>query len=61
MRQMGTLEGVVLMLGAALEYAKVQGDWDWFQRLLGLILVDNLVVLAPSQIRALTMPTIRRA
>jgi hypothetical protein len=54
MSQMGTLEGVVLMLGAALEYARVHGDWDWWQRLLGLILVDNLVGLAPSQLRALT-------
>jgi hypothetical protein len=53
--QMGSLEGVVLMLGAALEYAKLQGDWTWFQRLLRFIILDNLVELAPGQIRSLTM------
>ncbi len=55
MRQMGSLEGVALMLGAALEYGKAQGDWVWFQRLLRFILVDNLLALAPSQIRSLTL------
>jgi hypothetical protein len=54
MAQMGTLEGVVLMLGAALEYAKIHGDWTWWQKLLDFIILDNLVVLGPSQIRALT-------
>ena len=54
-QQMGSLEGVVCMLGAALEYAKHQGDWVWFQRLLRFILLDNLVALAPWQIRSLTM------
>ncbi|MBI4795868.1 MAG: hypothetical protein HY790_08550 [Deltaproteobacteria bacterium] len=53
--QMGSLEGVVCMLGAALEYAKHQGDWVWFQRLLRFILLDNLVELAPGQTRSLTM------
>lgn len=55
LRQMGTLEGVVLMVGAALEYALGQGDWTWFQRLLDFILVDNRLALGPSQIRALTL------
>jgi hypothetical protein len=55
MRQMGSLEGVVLMLGVALEYAKEgQGDWTWFELLLRFILVDNLAVLTASQIRSLT-------
>jgi hypothetical protein len=54
MRQMGSLEGVVLMLGAALEYAKIHGDWAWWQKLLDLIVVDNLAALAPAQIRSLT-------
>ena len=53
--QMGSLEGVVCMLGGALEYAKRQGDWVWFQRLLKFILVDNLVALAPEQLRSLTL------
>jgi hypothetical protein len=53
--QMGSLEAVVLMLGAALEYAKRQGEWHWFQRLLRFLLLDNLVELAPGQIRSLTL------
>src|SRR4030066_281330 len=49
---MGTLEGVVLMLGAAQEYAKIHGDWTWWQRLLDFMVRDHLVVLGPSQIRS---------
>jgi hypothetical protein len=52
--QMGTLEAVVLMLGAALEYGKAGGGWDWFNRLLSFIVRDNLVALTPAQIRAVT-------
>ena len=52
--QMGSLEAVVLMLGVALEYARLQGDWDWFNRLLAFILRDNLVVLNQAQIRTIT-------
>ncbi len=55
MRQMGTLEAVVAMLGAALEYGKRTGEWTWWQRLLDFILLDNLVALSPSQIRSLTL------
>ncbi len=54
LRQMGTLEGVVLMLAAALEYGKAHGDWLWWQKLLDFIVFDNLVVLAPAQLRSLT-------
>ena len=46
MGQMGSLEAVVLMLGGALEHGKLQGDWDWFNRLLAFMVRDNLVVLA---------------
>ena len=53
--QMGTLEALVLMLGAALEYGRRGGDWTWFHRLLGFILVDNRAVLTPSNICGLTM------
>lgn len=53
--QMGSLEGVVCMLGGALEYAKRQGDWSWWQRLLHFILLDNLVELPAGQIRSLTL------
>jgi len=55
LQQMGSLEAVACMLGAALEYAKHQGQWFWFQRLLRFVLLDNLVELAPGQIRSLTM------
>lgn len=55
MAQMGSLEGVVSMAGAALEYALAHLDWTWFKRLLGFILLDDLVVLTPWQIRALTL------
>ena len=55
MQQMGSLEGVALMLGAALEYAKHRGDWVWFERLLRFILLDNLAALAPGQLRSLTV------
>ncbi len=54
MRQMGTLKAVVLMLGGALEYARVHGDWAWWQKLLDLVVLDNLVRLTPSQIHSLT-------
>jgi hypothetical protein len=54
MRQMGSLEALVLMAGAALEYAKFRGDWIWFHRLVEFILLDNLVRLGESQIRSLT-------
>ncbi len=52
--QMTTLEAVVLMLGGALEYGKLHGDWDWFNRLLAFMVADNLVVLEQSQLRRLT-------
>ena len=53
MAQMGSLEAVVLMLGAALGYAKVTGHWTWFHRLLRFVVLDNLVRLKPSNIRSL--------
>jgi hypothetical protein len=54
MRQMGSLEAVVLMLGAALEHAKNEGSWFWFDRLLHFMLLENLLLLSPAQIRSLT-------
>ena len=55
MSQIGTLEAVTAMLGAALEYGKATGEWTWWQRLLDFVLVDHLVDLSPSQIRFLTL------
>jgi hypothetical protein len=55
MSQMGTLEAVVAMAGAALEYGKGTGDWSWWQSLLDFILADHLVTLSPAQIRSLTL------
>jgi len=54
MRQMGSLEALVLMLGVALEQARADGDWVWFHRLLAFILTDNLVRLGEDRIRSLT-------
>jgi hypothetical protein len=54
-RQMGTLEAVVTMAGAALEHGKGSGDWTWWQSLLDFILQDHLVKLSASQIRSLTL------
>lgn len=51
MRQMGSLEAVVLMLQGALDYGVREGDWEWFDRLLKFILLDNLVVLGQRQLR----------
>ncbi len=53
MSGMGSLEAVVLMLGAALGYGKVAGDWTWFDRLLRFLLLDNLVRLHPQNISSL--------
>jgi hypothetical protein len=55
MSQMGSLEAVTAMLGAALEYGKATAEWTWWQRLLDFILVDHLVRLSPSQVRSLTL------
>jgi hypothetical protein len=55
MSQMGTLEAVVAMAGAALESAKVSGDWSWWQDLLNFILKDHLVTLNPAQIKSLSL------
>ncbi len=55
LRQMGSLEAVVSMAAAAVEYAVAGGDWTWFKRLLNFILSDDLVVLTASQIKSLTV------
>lgn len=54
MSQMGSLEALVLMLGAALAYGKTKEDWTWFERLWRFVLLDNLVVLDTSRICTLT-------
>jgi hypothetical protein len=54
MSQVATLEAVVLMLAGALEYGKLHGDWDWFNRLLAFMVTDNLVALSQSQLRSVS-------
>jgi hypothetical protein len=54
MSQMGSLEGVVLMVGAALSHGKATGDWTWFERLWRFMLQDNLVALEASRVQSLT-------
>lgn len=53
MSQMGSMEAVALMAGAALSRGKA-GDWTWFEKLVNFVLRDHLVPLATSQIRSLT-------
>jgi len=55
LRQMGSLEAVVLMLQVAADYGALVGDWGWFDRLLGFMLTDNLVVLNSSQLRQVSL------
>ncbi len=54
MRQMGSLEAVVHMAGAALCQGRATGDWSWFERLVRFVLKDNLVPLKTFQIRSLS-------
>lgn len=55
MSAMGSLEAVVLMLGAALAYGRGRGDWTWFDRLWQFILQDNRAVLEPWQLKRLAV------
>jgi hypothetical protein len=52
--QLGSVEALVLMAGAALAYARGTGDWSWFERLWRFMLADNLVALDAGRIRALS-------
>jgi hypothetical protein len=54
LRQLGSLEGLVVMLNAALDYARRSGSWVWFDKLLAYVLLENLAILAASSIRSLT-------
>lgn len=49
-RQMGSMEGVVLMLHAAVDWGLFSGDWSWYETLVGFILADHRVGLGPHQI-----------
>lgn len=53
-RQMGSLEGLTLMLFVALDWAKRSGSWVWFDKLLKFILIENLAVLAASSVKSIT-------
>lgn len=52
--RLGSVEALVLMMGAALAYARGSGDWVWFERLWRFMLADNLVSLDASRIRSVT-------
>ncbi|MGQ9687263.1 MAG: LamG-like jellyroll fold domain-containing protein [Desulfobaccales bacterium] len=52
--RLGSLEALVLMVGAALAYGKASCDWSWFERLWRFLLADNLIALDPSRIRSLS-------
>jgi hypothetical protein len=52
--RMGSVEALVLMVGAALAQGKSTGDWTWFEGLWGFMLTDTLVSLDESRIRSLS-------
>jgi hypothetical protein len=52
--KLGSVEALILMLGAALAFGKGTGDWLWFERLWRFMLEDNLVKLDPSRVKALS-------
>jgi hypothetical protein len=54
MREMGSLEALVLMAGAALTHGKASGDWSWFDTLVRFVLADHRLPLRASQLRSLT-------
>ncbi len=53
-RRMGSMEGVVLMLQAAVDWGRFSGDWSWYEVLHGFILADHRVGLGPHQISRLS-------
>jgi hypothetical protein len=54
MKEMGSMEGVVLMLHTAIDWALYNGSssesWDWFNTLLGFMIKIGLGTLAENQI-----------
>lgn len=54
MGEMGSLEALVLMAGAALNHGKASGDWSWFDGLVRFVLADRLVPLTTPQVTSLT-------
>lgn len=53
-RQMGSMEAVVLMLHAAVDWGRFSGDWSWYETLKSFILADHRVGLGPHQISRLS-------
>ncbi|RJR38675.1 MAG: hypothetical protein C4567_12400 [Deltaproteobacteria bacterium] len=54
LRQLGSMEGLTLMLYAALDYAKQSGSWVWFDKMLKFVLLENLAILAASSVKSIT-------
>jgi hypothetical protein len=50
MKEMGSMEGVVLMLHAALDWALYSGSYAWFNRLLEFMIRAGRATLAENQI-----------
>ncbi|HAY23184.1 MAG TPA: hypothetical protein DCY27_13685 [Desulfobacterales bacterium] len=51
MRQMGSLEAVVLMAVVALDWGLHTGIWHWFEQLIGFIILNNRKIIPENQIR----------
>ena len=50
MKEMGSMEGVVLMLHTAIDWALYNGSWEWFNTLLEFMIQIGLGTLAENQI-----------
>ena len=53
MKEMGSMEGVVLMLHTAIDWALYNGSWEWFNTLLEFMIQIGLGTLAENQIYAI--------
>ncbi|MGQ9919855.1 MAG: LamG-like jellyroll fold domain-containing protein [Desulfobacca sp.] len=53
MKEMGSMEGVVLMMQAAIDWAKYSGSWSWFEQLLGFMVKISVATLDEQQIFSL--------
>ncbi len=50
MKEMGSMEGVVLMLHTAIDWALYNGSWEWFNTLLEFMIQIGLGTMAENQI-----------
>jgi len=56
-KECGSVEALVIFMDVALDKAKQNSDWTWFDSLLDFILLDNLTALAESSIESISLET----